>query len=90
MCAVIGSLGYRAEETLRARQGDETTDRVLRLLAEIAVAHCLASELPLGGPRPGALNFIAVDAFVRLLCTLIRCAPPPALTMGWALACLAC
>ncbi len=56
-------------------QGDETTDRVLRLLAEIAVAHCLGSELPLGGPRPGALNFIAVDSFVRLLCTLIRCAP---------------
>ncbi|KAK9843414.1 hypothetical protein WJX81_000935 [Elliptochloris bilobata] len=53
-------------------KGDETTDRVLRLLAEIAVAHCLASELPLGGPRPGALNFIAVDSFVRLLCTLIR------------------
>jgi len=48
---------------------------VLRLLAEIAVAHCLGSELPLGGPRPGALNFIAVDSFVRLLCTLIRCAP---------------
>ncbi len=47
---------------------------MLRLLAEIAVAHCLASELPLGGPRPGALNFIAVDSFVRLLCTLIRCA----------------
>jgi len=47
---------------------------VLRLLAEIAVAHCLASELPLGGPRPGALNFIAVDSFVRLLCMLIRCA----------------
>lgn len=52
---------------------------MLRLLAEIAVAHCLASELPLGGPRPGALNFIAVDAFVRLLCTLIRCALPPTL-----------
>lgn len=83
-------LGFRAKEALRARQGDETTDRVLRLLAEIAVAHCLASELPLGGPRPGALNFIAVDAFVRLLCTLIRCALPLTLASGWVLACSTC
>lgn len=63
---------------------------MLRLLAEIAVAHCLASELPLGGPRPGALNFIAVDAFVRLLCTLIRCALPPDSDSGMGIGMLAC
>lgn len=45
-------------------QGDEATDRFLRVLLELAVAHCLASEAgAAGGPagsRPGALSFLAV------------------------------
>lgn len=32
---------------LRGVQGDEGTDRFLRVLLELAVAHCLASEQPL-------------------------------------------
>lgn len=46
-------------------QGDEATDRFLRMLLELAVAHCLASEAgvagaPAAGGRPCALSFLAV------------------------------
>lgn len=58
-------------------QGDEMTERFLRIMIQLAVQHCLRSEaaaaanLPPGAPRPAALSFIAVDAAVRLFVCLI-------------------
>lgn len=52
-------------------QGDALTDRFLRILTELAMTHCLASE---AGPAPGrgiTYSFAAIDAYVRLMCTLI-------------------
>jgi len=51
-------------------KGDEHTDRFLRILTELAVSHCVASETPVGMGRPGNLSFVAVDALVRLLTCL--------------------
>lgn len=59
-------------------QGDDLTDRFFRVLAELAVRHCLANEATApGSGRPGALSFVATDALVRLLVTLIVGAPTP-------------
>jgi len=53
-------------------KGDELTDRFLRILMELAVAHCLRSEGAAPGMnRPGAMSFVAVDALVHLLKCLI-------------------
>ena len=58
-------------------QGDDMTERFLRIMIQLAVQHCLRSEaaaaasLPPGAPRPAALSFIAVDAAVRLFVCLI-------------------
>ena len=51
---------------------EEATERFVRVMASLAVAHCLRSEAaaPAGGPR-SALSFVAVDAFVRLMVCLI-------------------
>ena len=38
---------------VRVTQGDEATDRFLRILLQLAVAHCLASEVSASAP-PGA------------------------------------
>ena len=58
---------------LAFRQGDDLTDRFFRVLTELAVRHCLANEMvPPGSLRPGALSFVATDALVRLLVTLIQ------------------
>ena len=52
-------------------QGEDLTDHFLRILTDLAVAHCLTGETSSTTPRPGLLFFIAVDAYVRLLITLI-------------------
>jgi CCR4-NOT transcription complex subunit 1 len=53
---------------------DEATDRMLRVLVELAVAHCLASETPGvrpdGSPAPGPLSFLALDPLVKLAACL--------------------
>ena len=55
-------------------QGNELTDRFLHSLLELSVQHCLASgeqeEQRYPGTQP-PLNFMVVDAFVRLLATLV-------------------
>lgn len=54
------------------------TDRFLRIMVQLAVQHCLRSEAqalaaaPPGAPRPAALNFVAVDACVRLMVCLVQ------------------
>jgi hypothetical protein len=55
-------------------KGDETTERLLRILVELAVAHCLSSEPPQRGPEAATppLNFAAVDACARLVLLLVR------------------
>lgn len=58
-------------------QGDDMTERFLRIMIQLAVQHCLRSEaaaaaaMPPGAPRPAPLSFIAVDAAVRLFVCLI-------------------
>ena len=55
-------------------QGNELTDRFLHSLLELSVQHCLASgeqeEQRYPGTQP-RLNFMVVDAYVRLLATLV-------------------
>lgn len=66
-------------------KGDETTDRFLRTLIEIAVTHCLNSADSAtaaaaaggagkdGGAAGGsALSFLATDALVQLVVTLVH------------------
>ena len=55
--------------------GEEAQERTFRILTELAVAHCLASESP---AAPGALNFAAVDAVARLALLLARHFPEAA------------
>lgn len=52
-------------------QGEELTDRFLRILTDLAVNHCLTGESSTMTMRPGLLYFVAVDAYVRLLTMLI-------------------
>ena len=52
-------------------QGEELTDRFLRILTDLAVNHCLTGESTTMTMRPGLLYFVAVDAYVRLLIMLI-------------------
>ena len=73
-------------------QGDELTDRFLRLLTQTAVTLSLKEEAaPPAGPRPQTLQYTPLDAYVRLLCILITGAPlipaplsplPPEHTVG--------
>ena len=61
-------------------QGEELTDRFLRILTDLAVTHCLTGESSTMTMRPGLLYFVAVDAYVRLLTMLITgtaMLPPP-------------
>ena len=54
---------------------EDTQERFLRILVELAVTHCLGSEAAAGAPPPGAapqLSFVAVDAYVRLVALLCR------------------
>ena len=52
---------------------DETNDKFFRVMTQLAVTHCLRSEVQSGVSqgRPGAVNFVAIDAFVRLMVTLV-------------------
>ncbi len=52
-------------------QGEELTDRFLRILTDLAVSHCLTGETSSMTMRSGLLYFVAVDAYVRLLTMLI-------------------
>jgi CCR4-NOT transcription complex subunit 1 len=59
---------------------EDTQDRFLRILVELAVTHCLGSEVSAGTPPPGAapaLSFVAVDAYVRLVALLCRRSSEP-------------
>lgn len=53
--------------------GEEATARYLRIMTQLAVTHCLRSEISStpAGPRPTTLSYIAVDAYVRLMVCLI-------------------
>ena len=54
---------------------EDTRERFLRILVELAVTHCLGSEAAAGATPPGAapqLSFVAVDAYVRLVALLCR------------------
>ncbi|XP_077235419.1 transcription regulator [Tasmannia lanceolata] len=60
-------------------KGDDTTDRFFRILTELSIAHCLASEainpvsLSLQSPQHGQhLSFIAVDMYAKLLVLVIK------------------
>eukprot|EP00878_Enallax_costatus_P004430 GHUV01004670.1.p1 GENE.GHUV01004670.1~~GHUV01004670.1.p1 ORF type:complete len:958 (+),score=366.58 GHUV01004670.1:54-2876(+) len=54
---------------------DDVTDRMLRILVELAVNHCLQSESPTARPdgtqAPGPLSFLAVDPLVKLVVCLV-------------------
>ena len=52
---------------------DETNDKFFRVMTQLAVTHCLRSEVQsnVSQGRPGAVNFVAIDAFVRLMVTLV-------------------
>lgn len=52
-------------------QGDALTDRFLRILTELAVTHCLMSEVGPASSHGIIYSFAAIDAYVRLMCTLI-------------------
>lgn len=64
-------------------QGEELTDRFLRILTDLAVNHCLTGESTTMTMRPGLLYFVAVDAYVRLLTMLITGAASPTLCHRW-------
>lgn len=51
----------------------ETNDKFFRIMTQLAVTHCLRSEGQPGATqtRPGSLQFVAIDAHVRLMVTLI-------------------
>jgi CCR4-NOT transcription complex subunit 1 len=56
---------------------DDATERFVRVMATLAVQHCLRSEAyqqalpPAERPPAGTLSFVAVDAFVRLMACLV-------------------
>lgn len=54
---------------------DDATDRMLRILVELAVNHCLQSEAPTTRPdgtqAPGPLSFLAIDPLVKLIVCLV-------------------
>eukprot|EP00879_Flechtneria_rotunda_P010377 GHRR01010853.1.p1 GENE.GHRR01010853.1~~GHRR01010853.1.p1 ORF type:complete len:778 (+),score=325.49 GHRR01010853.1:1459-3792(+) len=54
---------------------DDVTDRMLRILIELAVNHCLQSEAPTPRPdgtqAPGPLSFLAIDPLVKLVVCLV-------------------
>ncbi|KAG9452304.1 hypothetical protein H6P81_005208 [Aristolochia fimbriata] len=61
-------------------KGDDITDRFFRILMELSVGHCLASEgmnpnpMTLQNPQQGQpLSFIAVDMFTKLVVLVLKC-----------------
>ncbi len=55
---------------------DELTERFFRILTELAVRHCAASEVGGAPGQPGAVSFMATDALARLIVTLVIGAHP--------------
>jgi len=52
---------------------EDTQERFLRILVELAVTHCLSSEVPSATPQASSqLSFAAIDAYVRLVIRLVR------------------
>ena len=52
---------------------EDTQERFLRILVELAVTHCLGSEVPGATPQATSqLSFAAIDAYVRLVTRLVR------------------
>ena len=45
------------------------TDRFLRIMTNLAVTHSLSNEAT--SPRSPQLSYLALDAYVRLICLLI-------------------
>lgn len=54
-------------------QGDDMTDRFLRIMTNLAVSHSLANET--SAQRPSQLSYLALDAYVRLIVLLVNCKP---------------
>lgn len=50
---------------------DDTNDKFFRIMTQLAVTHCLRSETQIAQGRPGNFNFVAIDAHVRLMVTLV-------------------
>ncbi|CAK9867154.1 unnamed protein product [Sphagnum jensenii] len=61
-------------------KGDDSSDRFFRILVELAVAHCLNTELQLPSSGPGGeprqqggnLSFAAIDMFAKLVILLVK------------------
>ena len=65
----------------RLLKTEEMADRFFRILVELAVGHCLASEPSASGTSaalasPPPLSFAAVDAFVKLSAFMVRKSAP--------------
>jgi hypothetical protein len=56
-------------------QGDDMTDRFLRIMTNLAVSHSLGNET--SAQRPSQLSYLALDAYVRLVVLLVNCKPLP-------------
>jgi hypothetical protein len=54
-------------------QGDDMTDRFLRIMTNLAVSHSLGNET--SAQRPSQLSYLALDAYVRLIVLLVNCKP---------------
>lgn len=62
---------------------EDNQEQFFRIMTEIAVAHCQHTDWRLqqssvNAMPPPALNFVAVDAYIRLLLTLVRTLPEAA------------
>ena len=56
-----------------AVQGDDLTDHFIRVMTQMAVTHSLSQEAQAtSAGRPTSLNYLVLDAYVRLVCMLIR------------------
>ncbi|KAK4802906.1 hypothetical protein SAY86_001109 [Trapa natans] len=62
-------------------KGDDMTDRFIRCLMELAVAHCLSSESvnvvgSLQSPQqPQNLSFLAIDTYAKILFSILKYGP---------------
>jgi len=62
---------------------EDNQEQFFRIMTEIAVAHCQQTDWrvqqgSVNAMPPPALNFVAVDAYIRLLMTLVRTLPEAA------------
>ncbi|GAB4861940.1 hypothetical protein Ancab_037195 [Ancistrocladus abbreviatus] len=60
-------------------KGDETTDRFFRIILNLSVQHCLASETRNSGPlQPSqvqSFSFLAIDIFAKLVSSILKYYP---------------